>query len=250
MIPITVPQWLDSTANMKGNPRGQSEGRMDNRQLREVYDKRAAIYDAATGRGGTGLVRNLRARFGDSLRGKTLEIAIGSGRNLPYYSSHVTRSVGIDLSSGMVEVAAKRARELHRSIDLLIMDAQRLAFPDHIFDTVAVSLGLCTIPDPKAALREMSRVCKSDGQIVLLEHVRSPMWPVAAIQRLVSPIQERLNGCHLARETIGLARECGLEIEREDQRLLGIMRLVIARPARCAKPANLGHTIARTDHEL
>jgi ubiquinone/menaquinone biosynthesis C-methylase UbiE len=234
MVPIAVPQWLDSSANMKGDPRGQSEGRMDNRHIRETYDKRAAIYDAAAGRGGTAFVRNLRARFGGSLRGETLEIAIGNGLNLPYYSSRVTRAVGIDLSPGMLEVAAKRARELHRSIDLLIMDAQRLAFPDHIFDTVAVSLGLCTISDPKAALREMSRVCKPDGQIVLLEHVRSPVWPVATIQRLVSPIQERLNGCHLARETIDLARECGLEIEREDQRLLGIMRLVIARPARCA----------------
>jgi ubiquinone/menaquinone biosynthesis C-methylase UbiE len=223
---------------------------MDNRQIRDAYDRRAADYDASMGQRGGRLTGSFRARFGALLHGETVEIAIGSGLNLPYYSDDVTRAVGIDLSPGMLEIAANRAQEVNRSIDLAVMDAQCLAFPDKSFDTVAVSLGLCTIPDPEAALREMSRVCKPDGQMVLLEHVRSPMWPVAMIQRLASPIQERLNGCHLARETIDLARECGLEFLREDQRLLGIMRLVIARPARCAKPAILGHTIARTTNEL
>jgi ubiquinone/menaquinone biosynthesis C-methylase UbiE len=204
---------------------------MDNRRIRETYDKRAAIYDAAAGRGEKSLVGNLRARFGGLLEGATLEVAIGGGRNFPYYTSRVTHAIGVDLSAGMLEVAAKRARELHLPIDLAVMDAQRLAFPDHTFDTVAISLGLCTVPDPAAALREMSRVCKPDGQIVLLEHVRSPVRPVAMIQRIGSPIQERLNGCHLARETIDTVRACGLEIVRDDQRLLGIIRLVVARPA-------------------
>jgi ubiquinone/menaquinone biosynthesis C-methylase UbiE len=209
---------------------------MDNRRIRETYDKRAAIYDAA-GRGEKSLVGNLRARFGASLQGETLEVAIGGGRNLPYYTSRVKHAVGVDLSAGMLEVAAKRARELHLPIDLVVMDAQQLAFPDHTFDTVAISLGLCTVPDPASALREMRRVCKPDGQIVLLEHVRSPVWPVAMIQRIGSPIQERLNGCHLARKTIDIVRACGLEIVQEDQRLFGIMRLVVARPGHSSRDA-------------
>jgi ubiquinone/menaquinone biosynthesis C-methylase UbiE len=203
---------------------------MNIEQIRDVYDHRAPTYDATVGRGEKRLTGDFRARFGAALQGATLEIAIGSGLNLPYYSDHVTHAVGIDLSEGMLTIAAARARELDRHIELVVMDAQQLAFPDHTFDTVAISLALCTVPDPEAALREMNRVCKPDGRIVLLEHVRSSVWPVGVLQRLISQIQERHNGCHLARETIDLARRCGLVIEREDQRLLGIFRLVVARP--------------------
>jgi ubiquinone/menaquinone biosynthesis C-methylase UbiE len=204
---------------------------MDNRQIREAYDQRAPTYDAAEVRSEKKILGNFRARFGALLQGETLEVAIGSGLNLPYYSDQVTRAVGVDLSEGMLAIAATRAREVHRAIDLAVMDAQHLAFPDHVFDTVAISLALCTVPDPVAALQEMSRVCRPDGRIVLLEHVKSPNWAVAMLQRIVSPLQEWRLGCHLARETIDNARQCGLNIEREDRRLLGIFRLVVARPA-------------------
>jgi ubiquinone/menaquinone biosynthesis C-methylase UbiE len=203
---------------------------MNIEQIRETYDRRAPDYDARVGRSERRLTGDFRARFGALLQGRTLEVAIGSGLNLPYYSDEVTSAVGTDLSRGMLEIAAGRARELGRPIDLVMMDAEQLGFPDDMFDTVAGSLALCTVPDPATALREMSRVCKPDGRIVLLEHVRSPVWPVAVLQRLVSPIQERFNGCHLARTTIDLVRQQGLAIEHEDQRLLGIFRLAVARP--------------------
>src|SRR3954453_23410673 len=100
---------------------------MNNRQIRERYDKRAAIYDATMGRGESKLTGDFRARFGAMLRGQTLEIAIGSGLNLPYYSARVTRAFGVDLSRGMLDVAARRARDLHLPIGLAVMDAQQLA---------------------------------------------------------------------------------------------------------------------------
>ena len=98
--------------------------------------------------------------------------------------------------------------------------------------TVAISLALCTIPHPDAALREMARVCRLDGRIVLLEHVLSPWFPVATAERLLSPLQERAMGCHLDRDTIGLARSLGFTIEEEQQRILGVFRLVVATPPR------------------
>jgi ubiquinone/menaquinone biosynthesis C-methylase UbiE len=204
---------------------------MNTNEIREAYDRRAATYDASVGRSEKRLTGSFRARFGGLLQGATLEVAIGSGLNLPYYSNQVTYAVGTDLSRGMLDIAAVRAHDLERRIDLVVMDAQHLAFPDGSFDTVAISLALCTVPDPAAALREMSRVCKPDGRIVMLEHVRSSNWPVAMLLRLVSPLQEWRLGCHLARETVDLARECGLTIEQEDRRLFGIFRLVVARPA-------------------
>jgi ubiquinone/menaquinone biosynthesis C-methylase UbiE len=110
------------------------------------------------------------------------------------------------------------------------MDAQQLGFRDDSFDTVAISLALCTVPDPVAALREAARVCRPDGRIVLLEHVRSPVWPIALLQRLWAPIQERTLGCDLLRTTIDTARGLGFMVESERERLFGVFRLAIARP--------------------
>jgi ubiquinone/menaquinone biosynthesis C-methylase UbiE len=103
-------------------------------------------------------------------------------------------------------------------------------FPSASFDTVAISLALCTVPDPRRALAELARVCRPSGRVVFLEHVLSPIPPVAWMERLVSPVQERILGCHLDRSTIDLVRAAGYEIEREESRVLGVFRLAVARP--------------------
>lgn len=203
---------------------------MKRHQIQLTYDERATTYDDTVGRAERFFLRDFRQRFGAELRGETLEVAVGSGLNLPYYSAAVTRAVGADLSRGMIEIAAQRAREIGRPVEFAQMDAQRLAFPDASFDTVAISLSLCTVPDPAAALREMARVCRPEGRIVLLEHVLSPIPPVAWLERLVSPLQERYIGCHLNRRTIATARSLGFEVESERRRLAGVFRLVVARP--------------------
>lgn len=208
----------------------QGTGSVERNRIRAIYDQKAPTYDRTVGRGEKLMLGDFRERYGAELRGRTLEIAIGSGLNLPYYSAAVTRAVGIDLSAGMLAQARRRAAELGRAVDLAQMDAQRLAFPDDTFDTVAVSLALCTIPDPAAALREMARVCRPEGRIVLLEHVLSPVWPVAALERLLSPLQEHAIACHLDRSTIALAEELGFRIESERRRLAGVFRLAVARP--------------------
>jgi ubiquinone/menaquinone biosynthesis C-methylase UbiE len=209
---------------------GILEQQMNREQIRGVYDQRAPAYDRTVGRGERWLLGDLRAAFGATLRGETLEVAAGSGLNLPYYTGAVTRAVAVDLSRGMLDQAARRARDLRLRVAFAQMDAQRLAFRDNNFDTVAISLSLCTVPDPAAALREMARVCRPDGRIVLLEHVLSPVWPVALLERILSPLQERSFGCHLTRRTIETAREMGFQIESERGRLFDVFRLVVARP--------------------
>jgi ubiquinone/menaquinone biosynthesis C-methylase UbiE len=199
-------------------------------RIRAIYDRNAESYDRKVGPGERLMLGDLRHRFGAELRGRTLEVAIGSGLNLPHYTGAVTHAVGIDLSAGMLERARGRAEELRRPIDLLQMDAQRLAFRDLSFDTVAISLSLCTVADPAVALREMVRVCRPEGRIVLLEHVLSSVWPVAVLERLLSPLQERHIGCHLGRRTIDLARDLGFRIDSEQRRLAGIFRLAVVRP--------------------
>ncbi len=201
---------------------------MNRRELRAVYDREAATYDRKVGLAERIALGDLRRAFGAELRGETLEVAIGSGLNLPHYPPAVTRAVGVDLSRGMLARAARRAGEFGRAVSLVQADAELLPFPDGSFDTVAISLALCTVPNPALALQELGRVCRPDGRIVLLEHVRSPVAPVYAVERLLSPLQERIIGCHLTRQTAEVARGVGLTIRSERRRVFGVVRLVVA----------------------
>lgn len=200
-------------------------------RVRQIYDNLAPSYDRSHALVerlvmGDGMRRGLAVE----LRGDVLEVAIGTGRNLPFYPAGVGRVVGIDLSRGMLAQARRKARELDRPVALAQMDAQRLAFAAASFDTVTVSLALCTVPDPERTLRELARVCRPDGHLVLLEHVRSPVPPLAWLQGLLTPLQVRALGCHLDRTTVETLRRLGFVIETERSRFFGVFRLVVARP--------------------
>src|SRR4029077_11081179 len=129
-----------------------------------------------------------RILFGDGrdwvcsqARGKGLELACGPARNLPFDREDVART-GIELSPGMLAIAHQRAQELGHPADLRLGDVQTLEFPDGSFDTVTCTLGFCTIPDTRAAAAEAFRVLRPGGQLLLLEHVRSPAPIVRAGQ--------------------------------------------------------------------
>ena len=205
--------------------------RDERRRVAAIYDRLAPDYDRLEGAVERTLMgRAMRAALGAELRGAVLEVGIGSGRNLPYYDRAVTRVVGIDLSTGMLREARRAAADVGRPIALARMDAEHMAFPDATFDSVVTSLSLCTVTDPARALREMARVCKPDGRVVLLEHVRSSMPPLFWLQRLLTPLQQRAMGCHLDRATIDLVRSLGFEVLSERRRFFGVFRLVVARP--------------------
>jgi ubiquinone/menaquinone biosynthesis C-methylase UbiE len=199
-------------------------------RIQGIYDARAATYDRSLGITERLALSALRRRYGSLLRGETIEVAIGTGLGLSFYSSDVTRAVGVDLSLPMLRIARERAAALGRPIALVQADAEALPFADASFDTVAISLALCTIPNPTKTLMELARVCRPEGRVVLLEHVLSPTQPIALAQRLLSPAHERAMGCHLDRKTVDLARELGFAALEEEQRLFGIFRLVVARP--------------------
>ena len=199
-------------------------------RIRRLYDDRAATYDRSVGVVERLLLGRFRQAYGALLSGETLEVGVGSGLNLPFYSPDVTRAVGVDLSREMLRYAQERASHLGIPFALVQADAEALPFPDATFDTVAISLALCTIPDPVKALLELGRVCRPRGRIVMLEHVRSTARPLAAMQRALSPLNERAIGCHLDRDTFGLARSLGFSIDETRSRLFDSVRLAIASP--------------------
>jgi ubiquinone/menaquinone biosynthesis C-methylase UbiE len=201
-------------------------------RIRRLYDERADSYDRSLGVVERLILGPLRSAYGSLLRGETLDVAIGSGLNLPFYTPAVTRAVGVDLSFEMLRLAREKADGLRLTVAFVQADAEALPFPADSFDTVAISLALCTIPNPEAALREMARVCRPAGRVVLLEHVRSTARPLAALQRLLSPCNERAIGCHLDRDTFGLATSLGFRFQESDSRLWGAVRLGVARSPR------------------
>ena len=157
-----------------------------------------------------------------------LEVGVGTGLNLDHYSRDV-EVCGVDLSPGMLEIARRRAASLGRPADLRLMDAQHLEFTEARFDTVVFSLCLCTVPAPAEALAEGIRVLRPGGAMVLFEHVRSSIAPIAWLQAVATPLTWRLFADRFDQPTIDLARQTGLRIDSEERGRLGVFALAVGR---------------------
>jgi ubiquinone/menaquinone biosynthesis C-methylase UbiE len=204
-------------------------------RVESIYDEIAPTWDQRQGLVERVLMgQPMRIALASQLRGDVLEIGTGTGPTLRLIGDNpaISSFTGVDLSSGMLDQARLAIPAGTFPVDLQRMDAEHLGFSDTTFDTVTTSLMLCTVPDPSQALREMARVCKPEGRIVLLEHVRSPNRLIAGLQRLLSPAQERMLGCHLDRPTDRLVRDLGFRIERDEDRFFGVFHLIVAKPPR------------------
>ena len=163
--------------------------------------------------------------------GSVLEVGVGTGKNLPYYpaSAYIT---GIDLTPGMLEQAKRKARTLgfDSRVDLQLGDAQALDFPDSSFDTALATFVFCSVPDPVLGLREMKRVVRPGGKVLLLEHMRSSNPVLGMIMDWLNPIVVRMMGANINRYTVENVRKAGLEIESiEELSMGGIFKMIVAR---------------------
>ena len=145
--------------------------------------------------------------------GAVLEIGIGSGLNLPFYSSAVTRLAGVDSSPELLSMARRRLSALHFPADLSCRAAEELPFDDRSFDTAVLTWTLCTIVDPMRALSEIRRVLRPDGRLLFVEHGLSVDREVQEWQHRLTPIWKRIGGgCHLNRKIDDLVRPAGFRI--------------------------------------
>lgn len=189
-------------------------------QTQRRYDRVAPFYDAMEVVVERRFFRNLREQTLWPLTGRILEVGVGTGKNLPYYTfdAEVT---GIDISPRMLSRAIRRRAELGLPVELLRMDAQRMAFASATFDHVVGTFVLCSIPDPIQAVAEMRRVLKPSGNVMLIEHVRSGQPVIAALQQLHDPITSRLAGFHVNRDTRLNIQSGGLTIVKDEHLALG-----------------------------
>ncbi len=188
------------------------------------YDRQMAFLERAWFGGG-------REWLGSRAAGRVLEVAIGTGRNLPYYpaGAHIT---GIEISPAMLDIARQRAARLGIQADLREGDAEALAFAGNDFDTVVCALSLCGIPDPARAIGEMARVLRPGGTLLLLDHVGSTWPPIYAAQWLLERVTIRVAGEHFTRRQRPLVEAAGLQIV-ESQRLKAgsVERIRAVKPA-------------------
>jgi ubiquinone/menaquinone biosynthesis C-methylase UbiE len=202
-----------------------------NRRRSAYWDKEAARYDRAMNFWDRHLFGDSRPWICGRAAGDVLEVAIGTGRNLPFYpdGTSVTRLTGVDWSPAMLAIARERAAALGRDADLRQGDAQALDFPGESFDTVLCALGLCAIPDDRRAVTEMARVLRPGGRLLLVDHVAASAAALRAAQWLYERITIPLAGEHFRRRPLTYVRELGFEIEETERFSLGIVERVCAR---------------------
>ncbi len=174
----------------------------------------------------SGWRRRLLARA----EGKILEVGVGTGKNFQYYppGADVT---GIDIADRMISIAQRNARERGLPFRIEEGDAEQLAWPDNSFDTIVATFVFCSVPDPLKGLRELRRVVKPAGRVLLLEHVRIDMPVVGRLMDLMNPLVVRMVGANINRRTVENVRVTGFAIEEmEDLGPMKMVKMMIAYP--------------------
>jgi ubiquinone/menaquinone biosynthesis C-methylase UbiE len=157
----------------------------------------------------------VRADWVPHARGDVLEVGIGSGLNLPFYSAEVRRVYGVEPSAELQKIARKSIASQATKVEFLSQSAEDdLPLSDMSIDTVVMTWTLCSIPDPLKALRQMKRVLKPNGHLIFIEHGRAPDSRVAAWQDQLTPLWKRIGGgCHLNRKIDELLVGAGFTID-------------------------------------
>ena len=213
------PPYIPDSEKMTGN------------ELQSAYDELAAQYEQKTwfDQYILGVARQ-RKQLMSKAHGKILDVACGTGLNFPMFPA-TSEISAVDLSPRMLEIAQQKAAQLNLNVQIKVMDAQRLEFPDASFDTVTSTLSTCTFPDPIQALQEMKRVCRTDGQILLLEHGHSSMsWLANYQDRRVLQHYQQHAGCRWNQDPLDLVRAAGLKVLSSRRFGLGMFHSIEATP--------------------
>jgi ubiquinone/menaquinone biosynthesis C-methylase UbiE len=167
-----------------------------------------------------------KRRLFSKIRGATLMVAAGTGNDFRFFPPG-QQILAIDISPRMLEEAAKKAAAYCGSIELHEMDVFALPFPDASFDTVATVCTFCSVPRPVVGLRELHRVLKPTGQLLMFEHMRSKIGVLGILLDLMTPLSRRI-GPELDRDTVGNVLRAGFTIRREENIYLDIVKMIEA----------------------
>jgi ubiquinone/menaquinone biosynthesis C-methylase UbiE len=197
---------------------------------RRRYDRLAFLYDYIEKPMEWLRFASWRARLTHRIVGaQTLEVGVGTGKNLPYHPQD-TKIIAIDFSFPMLKRAQKKTASLNRKAYLMQMDVENLGFPDNSFDSIFASFVFCSVPDPVQGLRELRRVCRPGGRLVLLEHMRPANHFLGLLFDLLNPLVVRMIGANINRKTIENIVRAGWRLNAEVHLSSDIVRWIEAEP--------------------
>lgn len=169
-----------------------------------------------------------KRRLFAKMRGATLMVAAGTGNDFKFFPPNM-HVIAIDISPKMLERAGRKTAAYPGTIALRKMDVCNLEFPDATFDTVATAFTFCSVPKPVMGLQELRRVLKPDGQLLMIEHVRSAIGPIGIFLDFMTPLTSRI-GPSLNRDTVGNVQKAGFQLRRVENVYLDVVKLIEAVP--------------------
>jgi ubiquinone/menaquinone biosynthesis C-methylase UbiE len=200
----------------------------DSAITRKRYDRIAPFFDLLEAPMEGMFLRSWRELLWQQVSGyHILEVGVGTGKNFDFYPKD-TRITAIDFSPLMLKQAEQCKTRKATQVELALMDVQSLAYADNSFDAVVGTCVFCSVPQPNKGLKELYRVCKPGGQVLLLEHVLSSKPKVATIMNLLNPLVVRLIGANINRETVKSVKACGFSSVRIDKESGDIFKLIEA----------------------
>lgn len=187
-------------------------------KIKKRYDRVAPIYDSLELVMEKGKMGDWRENLWQKVNEKIdkndirlLEAGVGSGKNIKYYPEEI-EIYAIDFSPKMLQEAEKKAKKYNKELKLIEMDIQNLDFEDDYFDLIVTSCVFCSVPDPIKGLKELKRVLKEDGRIIMLEHMRSQNEFVGKIMDLFNWVSLYTWGANINRKTIENIEKAGLKM--------------------------------------
>jgi ubiquinone/menaquinone biosynthesis C-methylase UbiE len=173
----------------------------------------AAVYDRFTAAAEAAGLSKRREELLAAANGRVLEIGAGTGANLAFYPDAVQTLTLTEPEAPMARRLARRVASQARIVNIVEAPAEDLPFPDGSFDTIVVTLVLCTVSNPARALAEIRRVLAPGGRLLFLEHVRSDDSRIARWQDRLDPLNQIIaHGCHCNRTTLDTIQAAGFTI--------------------------------------
>jgi phosphatidylethanolamine/phosphatidyl-N-methylethanolamine N-methyltransferase len=201
----------------------------DSESIQKRYDRLAPYFDVMEAVMEGLMLKIWRKRLWAKVEGQhVLEVGVGTGKNFDYYPEGA-KITAIDFSPAMLKQAARNRDRKIVAVELAQMDVQSLCYADNSFDTVVASCVFCSVPAPLKGLKELYRVCKPGGQVLLLEHVLSSRPLLARVMNFLNPLIVGLVGANINRNTVKNVKASGFTLVRVDERSGDIIKLIEAR---------------------
>jgi ubiquinone/menaquinone biosynthesis C-methylase UbiE len=199
---------------------------MKKEQLVKKFNRQAEKYDRQRDKQSKS---NWRKKIFSSVRGRTLEVAVGAGMNYAFFPSTIDYT-GVDFSPAMLEKAKEAANRYRFKSEFIHSDVENLSFQDSSFDTIISSGTLCSYDNPVEVLNLFNKWCRKDGQILLLEHGLFDTPPLSWLQKRLDPLVYKFLGCHQNRDIQNIINESQLEVVKYEREFLGYLNSIWARP--------------------